>query len=139
MPPAIKRRRPRQRPPLSLNVRTSPDSGVCLHGDRPRRERVRAAIRNSRLVFPPRRITVNLAPAELRKSGSLQDYRSGYDVYVSPAQRHRGGGAILDRFPSASRSRPNRSSPMSGASCSCASCRCTAASATCRACCRWLG
>ena len=37
------------------------------------RERVRAAIRNSGLVFPPRRITVNLAPAELRKSGPSYD------------------------------------------------------------------
>ena len=30
------------------------------------RERVRGAIRSSGLVFPPRRITVNLAPADLR-------------------------------------------------------------------------
>jgi len=37
------------------------------------RERVRAAIRNSGLVFPPRRTTVNLAPAELRKSGPSYD------------------------------------------------------------------
>ena len=37
------------------------------------RERVRAAIRNSGLVFPPRRTVVNLAPAELRKSGPSYD------------------------------------------------------------------
>ena len=37
------------------------------------RERVRAAVRNSGLVFPPRRTTVNLAPAELRKSGPSYD------------------------------------------------------------------
>lgn len=33
------------------------------------RERVRAAIRNAGLEFPMRRITVNLAPADLRKDG----------------------------------------------------------------------
>ena len=33
------------------------------------RERVRAAIRNSGCEFPMRRITVSLAPADLRKAG----------------------------------------------------------------------
>ncbi|MBR5868087.1 MAG: magnesium chelatase, partial [Clostridia bacterium] len=33
------------------------------------RDRVRAAIKNSGLDFPMRRITVNLAPADLRKEG----------------------------------------------------------------------
>ena len=33
------------------------------------KERVRAAVRNSGLQFPMRRITVNLAPADLRKEG----------------------------------------------------------------------
>ena len=37
------------------------------------RERVRAAIRNSGLPFPAARITVNLAPADLRKEGPLYD------------------------------------------------------------------
>jgi magnesium chelatase family protein len=37
------------------------------------RDRVRAAIRNSGLRFPRRRITVNLAPPEMRKSGSALD------------------------------------------------------------------
>ncbi len=37
------------------------------------RERVRGAIRNSGFAFPPRRITVNLAPAELRKRGASLD------------------------------------------------------------------
>src|SRR5436190_8126044 len=37
------------------------------------RERVRAAVKNSGLVFPMRRITVSLAPAELRKSGPSYD------------------------------------------------------------------
>lgn len=37
------------------------------------RERVRAAIRNMGLPFPAARITVNLAPADLRKEGPLYD------------------------------------------------------------------
>jgi magnesium chelatase family protein len=37
------------------------------------RERVRAAIKNSGLSFPYRRMTVGLAPAELRKSGPSYD------------------------------------------------------------------
>lgn len=37
------------------------------------RERVRAAIVNSRFAFPSRRITVNLAPADLRKEGPSFD------------------------------------------------------------------
>ncbi|AZI43406.1 ATP-binding protein [Deinococcus psychrotolerans] len=37
------------------------------------RERVRAAIRNSQLPFPAARITVNLAPADLRKEGPMYD------------------------------------------------------------------
>ncbi len=37
------------------------------------RERVRAALKNSGLIFPMTRITVNLAPADLRKDGSGLD------------------------------------------------------------------
>jgi len=37
------------------------------------KERVRAAIRNSGLTFPMKRITVNLAPADLRKEGPAYD------------------------------------------------------------------
>ena len=37
------------------------------------RERVRSAIKNNNFEFPMRRITVNLAPASLKKSGSLYD------------------------------------------------------------------
>jgi magnesium chelatase family protein len=43
------------------------------------RERVRAAIRNSGLPFPMKRITVNLAPAEVRKEGA------GFDVPIAIA------------------------------------------------------
>jgi len=37
------------------------------------KERVRSAIKNSKANFPGRRITVNLAPADLRKEGSSYD------------------------------------------------------------------
>lgn len=37
------------------------------------RERVRAAIKNSDFQFPQKRITVNLAPADIRKEGSIFD------------------------------------------------------------------
>jgi magnesium chelatase family protein len=33
------------------------------------RERVRSAVRNSGFMFPARRITINLAPADIRKEG----------------------------------------------------------------------
>lgn len=45
-----------------------PDASV-----RESKERVRAAIRNSGFEFPLKRITVNLAPADLRKEGPLFD------------------------------------------------------------------
>ncbi len=50
------------------------------------RERVRAAVRNSGLIFPPRRITVNLAPAELRKSGPSYDLPIAVGVLVASEQ-----------------------------------------------------
>ncbi len=45
-----------------------PDSAV-----KESRERVSAAIKNSGLVFPNKKITVNLAPADIRKEGSAFD------------------------------------------------------------------
>src|SRR5438309_8234578 len=39
------------------------------------RERVRSAIRNSGLEFPRTRLTVNLAPAEMRKQGTGLEIR----------------------------------------------------------------
>jgi magnesium chelatase family protein len=45
-----------------------PDASV-----RESRDRVRTAIRNSGFDFPPHRITVNLAPADVRKAGSAFD------------------------------------------------------------------
>ncbi len=49
-----------------------PDASV-----RESRERVRAAIKNSGFEFPLQRVTVNLAPADLKKEGS------GYDLAIA--------------------------------------------------------
>lgn len=52
----------------AFNIVGLPDQAVSEA-----RERVRAAIRNSNLPFPAARITVNLAPADLRKEGPMYD------------------------------------------------------------------
>ena len=50
------------------------------------RERVRAAIRNCGCEFPLRRITVNLAPADLRKAGPSYDLPIAVGILVSSGQ-----------------------------------------------------
>src|SRR5438270_576739 len=51
-----------------FNMVGLPDASV-----RESRDRVRSAIRNSGFPFPPHRITVNLAPADVRKAGASFD------------------------------------------------------------------
>ncbi|HJX69969.1 MAG TPA: YifB family Mg chelatase-like AAA ATPase [Dehalococcoidia bacterium] len=50
------------------------------------RERVRAAIRNSGCLFPAKRITVNLAPADLKKEGPAYDLPIAVGVLLSSEQ-----------------------------------------------------
>lgn len=50
------------------------------------RERVRGAIRNSGFEYPPRRITVNLAPADLRKAGASLDLAIAVGVLLGSGQ-----------------------------------------------------
>jgi len=50
------------------------------------RERVRSAIRNSSLDFPARKVTINLAPAELPKDGTLFDVPIALAILVSSGQ-----------------------------------------------------
>lgn len=57
------------------------------------RERVRGAIRNAGFAFPPRRITVNLAPAELRKTGASLDLAMALGILLG-SEQVRAGGAI---------------------------------------------
>jgi len=58
-----------------------PDASV-----RESRDRVRAAIRNSGFEFPIRRVTVNLAPADLRKAGSAFDLPIAVGVLAAAGQ-----------------------------------------------------
>src|SRR6266581_1475346 len=50
------------------------------------RERVRAAIRNSGGSFPLKRITVNLAPADLRKEGPSFDLPIAVGILIAAGQ-----------------------------------------------------
>ncbi|HVQ43556.1 MAG TPA: YifB family Mg chelatase-like AAA ATPase [Candidatus Saccharimonadia bacterium] len=50
------------------------------------RERVRSAIKNSQLMLPPKRITLNLAPADLPKDGSSYDLGMAVAVLAASGQ-----------------------------------------------------
>ena len=50
------------------------------------KERVRAAIKNSGGIFPLRRITVNLAPADLRKAGPAYDLPIAVAILMASEQ-----------------------------------------------------
>lgn len=50
------------------------------------RDRVRAAIRNSGCTFPMKRITVNLAPADLKKIGPTYDLPIAVGILISSGQ-----------------------------------------------------
>ena len=50
------------------------------------KERVRAALRNSGCEFPMRRITVNLAPADLKKEGPAYDLPIAVGILLSSGQ-----------------------------------------------------
>ncbi|MCI0437745.1 MAG: YifB family Mg chelatase-like AAA ATPase [Chloroflexi bacterium] len=65
----------------AFNIVGLPDTAV-----QEARERVRPAIRNSGFEFPYRRITVNLAPADLRKAGPAYDLPIAISVLRSSGQ-----------------------------------------------------
>lgn len=50
------------------------------------KERVRAAIKNSGGEFPPKRITVNLAPADLPKAGPIYDLPIALGILIASGQ-----------------------------------------------------
>jgi magnesium chelatase family protein len=58
-----------------------PDTSV-----RESKDRVRAAIKNSGLEFPVKRITVNLAPADLRKEGPIYDLPIAIGILAATGQ-----------------------------------------------------
>src|SRR5258708_6639618 len=62
-------------------------AGVAATSVKEARERVRSAIKNSGLEFPARRLTVNLAPAELRKQGSALDLPIAVAIALAGARK----------------------------------------------------
>lgn len=55
------------------------------------RERIRSAIRSAGYIWPARRITINLAPADLRKSGGSFDLAIAIGILLASGQiQHRG-------------------------------------------------
>ncbi len=70
----------------AFNIVGLPDTAV-----QEARERVRAAIKNAGFEFPLRRITVNLAPADVRKEGPVYDLPIAVAVLVA-------SGQVPDRF-----------------------------------------
>jgi magnesium chelatase family protein len=68
-----------------------PDASV-----RESRDRVKAAIRNCGFEFPSQRVTVNLAPADVRKAGAAFDLPIALGVLAAAGFiRHRGVGEIV--------------------------------------------
>ncbi|MCH7787531.1 MAG: YifB family Mg chelatase-like AAA ATPase [Chloroflexi bacterium] len=65
----------------AFNIVGLPDAAV-----QEAKERVRPAIRNSGCEFPMRRITVNLAPADVRKAGPAYDLPIAIAVLLSSGQ-----------------------------------------------------
>ena len=66
---------------VTLTIVGLPDAAV-----QEAKERVRAAVRNSGYSFPTKRITVNLAPADLRKEGPAYDLPIAVGVLLSSEQ-----------------------------------------------------
>ncbi len=74
-----------------FNVVGLPDTAV-----REARERVRASIKNSGFEFPLKRITVNLAPADVKKEGAAYDLPIAIGVLAASGQiNHRQCGRYL--------------------------------------------
>jgi magnesium chelatase family protein len=64
-----------------LNIVGLPDAAVKESS-----ERVRSAIKNSGLSFPLKRITINLAPADIRKAGPVYDLPIAVGVLIATEQ-----------------------------------------------------
>ncbi|HET7904239.1 MAG TPA: magnesium chelatase domain-containing protein, partial [Candidatus Eisenbacteria bacterium] len=70
----------------SFTIVGLPDAAV-----RESRERVLAAVRNCGFEFPARRITINLAPAHVRKEGAGFDLPIAVAILLASGQVPRGG------------------------------------------------
>ena len=62
----------------AFNIVGLPDASV-----KESRDRIRAAIKNSGFTFPRGRITVNLAPADVRKQGPIYDLPIALSILVA--------------------------------------------------------
>ena len=60
--------------------------GLAASAVKESRERVGAALVNSGFAVPPRRITVNLAPADIRKEGTAFDLPIAIGILVATGQ-----------------------------------------------------
>ena len=65
----------------AFNIVGLPDTAV-----QEAKERVRAAIKNSGLMFPAKRITVNLAPADMKKEGPAYDLPIAVGILICSGQ-----------------------------------------------------
>lgn len=70
--------------------------GLAAGAVRESRERVGAALLNSGFDVPPRRITVNLAPADIRKEGTAFDLPIALGILVATGQLD--PGAVVNRM-----------------------------------------
>src|SRR5574340_158482 len=78
--------------PVDVEVDVSPGIPMCAivglpdAAVREARERVRTAIRNAGYEMPARRVTVNLAPADLRKAGPAFDLPIALGILAATQQ-----------------------------------------------------
>ena len=61
--------------------------GLADHAIRESRDRIRAAIKNAGYKFPNRRITINLAPAHLKKEGTTLDLPIATGILVTAPEQ----------------------------------------------------
>ena len=71
---------------ISRGIPTFSIVGLPNAAVRESRERVTAAIKNSGWEFPLERITVNLAPADIKKEGSAYDLAIGIGILIASGQ-----------------------------------------------------
>jgi magnesium chelatase family protein len=79
---------------VAMGVPRTSTVGLPDHVVRESKDRIRAALRNSGYQIPPRHITVNLAPAHLRKEGAAYDLPIALAILAAtghPLRDHLGG------------------------------------------------
>ncbi len=77
----------------SFSIVGMPDTAI-----KESRDRIRAAIKNSGFKFPGRRVTVNLAPADLKKESSRIDIPIALGIVVSSARKILPAAALKNKM-----------------------------------------